>query len=164
MKIVRNQPDILILQSAPWVLGGVLVAVIILLTGLGLHLMAGGNTGAAILCFAFGPGFTGLFFIMFVRRDDLVLDRQRNLVELYHANVLGHQTTQHSLHHLRRAIVQSRRTRHGDPAYRAVLELDNGVHRDTAPVTEIFVDGPDAERDVAAINRWLGVSDLKVAG
>ena len=164
MRIVRNQPDILVLQSAPWVLGAVLTAVIILLTGIGLRMWAVGNTGAAVLCLAFGPGFTGLFFYMFVRRDDLVLDRRQNLIELYHANVLGHRTTQHCLHHLRRAIVQSRRSRHGDPAYRAALVLDNGIHSDTAPVTEIFVEGPDAARDAAAINRWLGVNDLQEAG
>lgn len=164
MKIIRNQPDVLILQSAPWVLGVVLVTIIVVLTGLGLRLMSVGNTGAAFLCFAFGPGFTGLMFFMFVRRDDLVLDRRRNLIELYHANVLGHRTTRHCLHHLRRAIVQSRRTRHGDPAHRAALILDDGVHRDTAPVTEIFLEGPDAERDAAAINRWLGAADRMAAG
>lgn len=164
MKIIRNQRDILVLQSVPWLLGGVLTAIIIALTGIGLRMWAAGNAGAAFLCFAFGPGFTGLFFYMFVRRDDLILDRRRNLVELYHATTTGRQTCKYGLHTLRRAIVQSRRGRHGEPTHRAALVLDDGVQCNTAPVTELFTDGPDAARDAAIINRWLGVSGLRVAG
>ena len=101
------------------------------------------------------PLFLSLFIFAFVRRDDLILDRSRNLLELRHSTFRGRTKVQHKLEHLERAIVQSSRSSKGGTTHRIALILDGGMDEGTHPVTPVYVSGNGAKRGVDAINAWL---------
>ncbi len=160
MKIVRNTPDQLILRSVPWVIG-------IVLSGAILGLSAASLTGFLQTEYLFGTVmllsalFVGVFFALFVRRDDLILDRSRNQIELRHATVFGRHKVRHDLTHLRNAIVQQQSAAgsgsKNDTAltFRVALVLEGGMDAGTHPVTEVFSDGNSALKAADAINNWL---------
>jgi hypothetical protein len=156
MKIVRNTPEQLILRSTPWLLGVIFIVVILGLTSISLNALLNGDLILAVSLFLFGPMFAGLFFVLFIQRDDLILDRSRDLLELRHATVLERRKIQHKLRHLKEAIVQtSRSSDNGGPTHRVALVLNGGMDAGTHPVTEVYTSGCGAQRAAAAINDWL---------
>ncbi|MFG5383753.1 hypothetical protein ACEWPN_21555 [Yoonia sp. R2-816] len=156
MTIVRNSPQQLILRSVPWVLGVIFAATILGLSAAGLKNLAAGQYDTAAMMFLFGPVFMGIFFAVFVRRDDLILDRSRNLLELRHATVRGRRKIRHDLHHLSRAMVQTNHSNDGE-TYRVALVLDGGMDAGIHPVTEVYTGGTGAQRTVDVINAWLAM-------
>ena len=156
MKVVRNTPDQLILRSVPWVLGVIFAGAILWMSAAGLNGLLTGDYKFAIIMMLCGPVFMGLFFALFIRRDDLILDRSRNLLELRHATVLGRHKIQHKLQHLSKAMVQSSSTDNAK-THRVALVLEGGMDVGVHPVTEVYTSGYGATRAVDAINDWLSL-------
>lgn len=156
MKVVRNTPEQLILRSVPWVLGIIFAGAILGMTAAALNGLLEGDYTFALMMMLFGPVFMGLFFALFIRRDDLILDRSRDLLELRHATVLGRHKVQHKLQHLSKAMVQ---TSNSDNAktHRVALVLESGMDAGVHPVTEVYTSGYGATRAVDAINAWLAL-------
>ena len=154
MKVVCNTPEQLILRSVPWVLGIIFAGAILGMSAVGMNGLFTGDLKLAVIMFLCGPVFMGLFFAVFIRRDDLILDRSRNLLELRHATVLGRRKIRHELKHLSRAMVQTSNTDNGKTR-RVALELEGGMDAGVHPVTEVYTSGYGATRAVDAINDWL---------
>jgi len=155
MKIVRNVPEQLFLRSVPWVMASLLSLFLLAMIAMGLNaLVQGDNSGAFWGLFAL-PFIISIFLLLFVRRDDLVLDRTRNLLELRHSTFRGRTRVQHRLEHLHRAKLQSSRSSKGAMTYRIALVLDGGMDEGIHPVTPIYTSGNGARRGVEAINAWL---------
>lgn len=160
MRIHTNTPDRLILKNVPWVVGIAIISGILGLTAWSLQSFLDGAYTRAIVLLLSGPGFLGVFFVIFVRRDDLILDRIANTIELRHATVFGRRKVRHDLYHLKEAIVQSNTgsVSHGSakaPTHRVALVLDGGMDAGTHPVTEVYYSGNAAERAAHEINGWL---------
>jgi len=89
MKVIEKTPDRLILQSAPRILGSLLIAAILgVCIAIWKQIQTGNWEGLAYLAF-FGLGLPGLCFVLMVRRDERILDRERGVTELWHRKVLG---------------------------------------------------------------------------
>ncbi|WP_342068804.1 hypothetical protein [Yoonia algicola] len=155
MKIVRNTSDQLILQSVPWVIAIMLSIFLLGAIGFGLSSLFESNTTDAFWGLLAIPLFLSLFIVIFVRRDDLILDRSRNLLELRHSTFRGRTKIQHKLEHLNRAMLQTSRSSKGATTHRIALVLDGGMDAGTHPVTPVYVSGNGAKRGVEAINAWL---------
>jgi len=155
MKIVRNTSDQLILRSVPWVIAIMLSVFLLAVIGFGLSSLFEGNTTDAFWGLLAIPLFLTLFIVIFVRRDDLILDRSRNLLELRHSTFRGRTKVQHKLEHLNRATLQSSRSSKGATTHRIALVLDGGMDAGTHPATPVYVSGNGAKHGVDAINAWL---------
>ena len=164
MKIVRNTPNQLILQSVPWAFGIGLIAAIL---GVSAGSLAGFLTGNYLqgTVLLLSAAFLGLFFALFVRRDDLILERSWNLIELSHASLFGRHKVRHELQDLKEVIVQTQdsaprggsNSQYNGPTHRAVLVLDGGMDAGNHPVTENYAGGLGAKLAAEAINTWLAL-------
>ncbi|WP_400086070.1 hypothetical protein [Yoonia sp. R78084] len=154
MKIVHDTPEKLVLSFVPWVFATVLSALLLGVVGFGLNALFTGDVSAAFWGLFAIPLFMLLFLVIFVRRDDLILDRDRNLLELRHSTFRGRTRVRHKLEHLKEAKLQSSRSENAN-TYRITLVLDGGMDAGTHAVTPIYASGRGAERGVAAINAWL---------
>ena len=164
MKIVRDTPEQLIIRNAPWAIGIVLALAILAMSAASLHGLGQGDYKFAAIMFACGPVFAGLFFALFVRRDDLILDRSRNVVELRHATVRGRQTIRHDLKHLAKAVVETQGARNRGssttgqgPTHRVAIVLTGGMDAGTHPITPVYASGNAADMAADAINAWLAM-------
>ncbi|MEJ8561431.1 hypothetical protein QTO30_09540 [Yoonia sp. GPGPB17] len=155
MKIVRNTPEQLVLRSVPWFIAITLSAAFLAVIAFGLNALFEGNMTDTFWGLIAIPLFLALFLAVFVRRDDLLLDRSRNLLELRHSTFRGRTRIQHKLEHLERAMVQSSRTSKGGTTYRIALVLNGGMDAGTHPVTPVYTGGNGAKRGVKTINDWL---------
>lgn len=155
MKIVHDRPEQLILRSAPWLMAVLLSVFLLVMIAAGLNALSKGDLSGAFWGLFALPLILAVFLVLFVRRDDLVLDRNRNQLELRHSTFRGRRRVRHKLEHLDRAVLQSSRSRKGGTTYRVALVLKGGMDEGTHPVTPIYTSGNGAERAVEAINTWL---------
>jgi len=155
MKIVRNTPEQLILRSTPWVMAALLSVFLLVMIAVGLNALSQGDINGAFWGLFILPLIMAVFLVLFVRRDDLVLDRGQNLLELRHSTFRGRTRVRHKLEHLDRAVLQSSRSTKGGTTYRIALVLEGGMDKGIHPVTPIYASGSGAERAVDAINKWL---------
>jgi len=156
MKIVRNTPDQLILRSVPWILSVTIGICILVSVGFGLNGLLTGLLTEAFWGMIGIPAFVAIFIAVFVRRDDLILDRSRDLLEMRHSTVFGRTKVQHQLRHLESAVVQTQPgDAEGGPTHRIALVLSGGMDAGTHPVTPVYVGGNGARRAADAINDWL---------
>jgi hypothetical protein len=160
MKVVRNTPEQLIIKSVPWALGLVFVVIIVALIGGGLNGLIHSDYSTAIMMGVVGPLCLIGLAALFVARNDLILDRSRNKIEMRRSTLFGRTKVQHALTDLEKAIVQmhkskSTKKRTSGPTYRAALVLTGGMDAGVHPVTEVYSSGPSAERMTATINDWL---------
>jgi hypothetical protein len=154
MKIVRNTKDQLILTSVPWIIAIVFLCALLGMLAFGISGLFDGDWLKAMGGLIGFPAFLALFIVAFVRRDDLILDRTRNLVELRHSTFLGRTRVKHTLGDLGKAELQSSSS-DGDTTYRIALVLETGMDQGTHPVTPVYSNDKGAQRGVAAINAWL---------
>lgn len=160
MKIVRNTPEQLILQNVPWMMSGLLALAILGMTAGCLYNLTAGEYKTAAMLFFCGPVFMGLFFAAFVQRDDLILDRSRNLIELRNATMFSRTKTHHDLTHLEKAVVQTKYSSGDGPSrtHQIALVLNGGTDTGAHPVTGVYTSGSGSERAADAINAWLGTA------
>lgn len=154
MKITHNTPELLIIDSKPWLVGIILAAMVLVAVAIGLGMMMSGEVLTGILVAVLGGAFTGLFFAIFVRRNQLVLDRRDNRLEMRRRTLFRHTRVRHDLHHLRRAIVETSRGDKQD-THRMTLELDGGMDAGLHPFTAVYTSGRGARRGADAVNGWL---------
>jgi hypothetical protein len=151
MKTTLEQPDLLVLEDVPWILGAVFVAVILIPVGIGTAMVLNGEATGLLVALG-GAAFGAIFFAAFVRRTRLVLDRAAGLAELKRRSVFGLKAWTWRLDEIDRAWVESS-TSDGSTTYRPVLILASGEHQ---PITPVYSSGQGAHRATTAITRWLG--------
>lgn len=155
MKVIRHTDEQLILRSVPWVMSILLCAAFVGVIGFGLSGFFTGNQTDAFWGLLALPAFLSIFLVAFIRRDEVILDRSRNLLELRHSTFLGRTRVRHELHNLERALVQTSNSDDGGRTHRAALILHGGMDAGTHPVTPVYVSGDGAKRAVDIINAWL---------
>ncbi|WP_170763968.1 hypothetical protein [Ruegeria lacuscaerulensis] len=160
MKVTRNTQNQLILAKTPWFIGIMLVFFILAFVGPGILLMsAGGENIWFGLIFALGGGGLGFgAFCVFVRRVQVVLDRNRDSILIRRQSIFGYDVVEHVLSNLSHAELESTTsTREGRTStlYRPVLVLDEGMSAGRHPIVEAFSNGPGSDRLVDAVNDWL---------
>ena len=155
MKIVENTTDRLVLKSVPWIIAIMLSGMLLAVIAFGLSALFAGNMTDAFWGLLAIPLFLSIFLFIFVRRDDLILDRSRNLLELRHSTFRGRTRVQHKLEHLERAMIQSSQSDSGGKTYRIALVLNGGMDAGTHPVTAVYASGNGAKRGADAINNWI---------
>lgn len=160
MKVTRNTSNQLILSDTPWFIGITLVLFILIFVGLGLFLMTEG--GEAILfglIFALGGGGLGFgAFCAFVRRVQVILDRDKDSIVIRRHSVFGYDAVEHMLSNLSHAEIEttiSRSNKGSSTLYRPVLILDKGMSAGRHPIVEAYSSGRGAHRLVDAVNEWL---------
>lgn len=160
MKVTRNTPNQLILSDTPWFIGITLVFFILIFVGLGLFLTTEG--GEAILfglIFALGGGGLGFgAFCAFVRRVQVVLDRDKDKILIRRQSVFGYDAVEHVLSNLSHAEIESttsRSSKGSSTLYRPVLILNEGMSAGRHPIVDAFSNGRGAHRLVEAVNNWL---------
>lgn len=163
MKITRNTPDQLILSNTPWFIGITLVLFILAFVCAGLFMASKGGEGIWFgLFFAVFGGGMGLgAFCTFVRRVQIVLDRQKDSVLIRRQSVFGYKAVEHKLSNLSHAEVESTTSRSNKSTsrmYRTVLVLDKGMSAGRHPIVEAFVSGSGSHRLAEAVNNWLPAS------
>ena len=154
MRIIRNTTDQLILRSVPWLIAVMLSIFLLGTIAFGLQAFFEGDRAGALWGGFLIPAFLAVFFVAFVRRDEAILDRSRDLLELRHATLLRRHKVRHQLQHLDRAIVQTSSGKNGT-THRVALILNGGMDAGTHPVTPIYVSGRGAQKATDAINAWL---------
>jgi len=160
MKVTRNTSSQLILSDTPWFIGTTLVLFILIFVGLGLFLMTDG--GEAILfglIFALGGGGLGFgAFCAFVRRVEVIMDRDKDSIVIRRQSVFGYDAVEHVLSNLSHAEIESTTSRSNQGSsklYRPVLILNKGMSAGRHPIVEAYSSGRGAQRLVDAVNTWL---------
>ena len=160
MKVTRNTPDQLILSNTPWFIGISLVIFILIFFGVGLFMVSEGGEGILFGIFfaLFGGGMGIGAFCVFVRRVQVILDRNSNSILIRRQSVFGYDTVEHELSNLSHAEVETarpRRDRTTSKMHRPVLILETGMSAGRHPIVEAYVSGHGAQRLVDAVNGWL---------
>jgi hypothetical protein len=159
MRIVEATQDRLTLDERPWVLGGILIAVILFMLFLALATFA--DAPWLGLGMALGAGLFGLCFVIFVRRVIVIFDRPAGAVVIRSASLLGQTETTLPLAGIRGAGVETRVSSSSSSSggrsqtHRTVLQFHDGA--EPHPLTQIHSGGQGADRAAQAINIWLGL-------
>lgn len=159
MKIKNNTPDLLIIDNAPWLLSFLLAGSILMPVGFAINALFSGDIQTGLRVLVIGGGFGALFFAAFVSRDQLVLDRRDNRVEMRRRTLFRQTSIRHDLRYLRRAIVQTSRSDNSD-THRMTLELDGGMDPGLHPFTTAYTSGKGARRGADAVNAWLAAQPV----
>lgn len=160
MKVTRNTPNQLILSYTPWFIGISLVFFILAFVGAGVFLASEGGEGILFGIFfaLFGGGMGFGAFCAFVRRVQVILDRNENSILIRRQSVFGYDAVEHKLSNLSHAEIESTTSRSDNGTstlYRPVLILDEGMSAGRHPVVEAYSSGRGAHRLVDAVNGWL---------
>ncbi len=160
MKVTRNTPNQLILSDTPWFIGITLVFFILAFVGAGLFMISeGGESILFGIFFAlFGGGMGVGAFCVFVRRVQVILDRNKDSILIRRQSVFGYDAVEHKLSNLSHAEIESttsRSNKRTSTLYRPVLILDKGMSAGRHPIVEAFSNGRGAHQMVDAVNAWL---------
>lgn len=159
MRVLDSSPTRLTLEDRPMLLGIILAVVIVFLLFLAIATL-GESLWVAFAVILMAALFAGAF-VIFVRRVNVVLDRDTDTVVILTSSLLGKTETTHALGQVSRASVEtsiSRSTSSGgrrgttSRTHRTVLHIG----AETVPLTQIYSGGDGAERAATAINTWLG--------
>ena len=160
MKVTRNTPNQLILSNTPWFIGITLVLFILAFVGAGVFMASEGGEGILFGIFfaLFGGGLGFGAFCAFVRRVQVILDRDKNSITIRRQSVFGYEQVEHVLSNLSHAETESTTSRSDNGTstlYRPVLILDEGMSAGRHPIVEAYSSGRGAHRLVDAVNDWL---------
>lgn len=165
MKVTRSTPDQLILTNTPWFIGITLVLFILCFVGAGLFMVSEGGEGILFGIFfaLFGGGLGFGAFCVFVRRVQVILDRNSNSILIRRQSIFGYDALEHELSNLSHAEVEtttSTRDRTTSKMHRPVLVLKKGMSAGRHPIVEAYVSGRGAQRMVDAVNNWLPAREV----
>ena len=154
MKIVRNTPDLLVLEERP-----ILVILILLGFTIGLAWGAIGLWGEGERVVSVIMGLMSVLIAIVLtttfRRVRLFLDAQADTFSVRTADRHGVRTVSYPLHHLDRALMETSNSGDGGPTHRVTYILRSGMDVGRHPVTSYFTGGDGPRRAVDAINAWL---------
>ncbi|MDQ2090690.1 hypothetical protein [Marimonas arenosa] len=161
MKVKKNTDHTLIAEDNPWLFGFMIIGFILVFSGVGVFLIADGEwMGLGFL--AGGLLLAPIFFVIFVRRVQLVFYRPEGWAEIRRKNVFRQTATRYDLSEIRRAVVQ---TTSGDSGtlYRVALVVEKGGVEGDIPLTQAYSNVGDHRGVAQAINAWLGVSETELS-
>ncbi len=156
MKITRNEPDTLQLQSVPWFFGYAIVIFILAFLYLAWAELMASDLGRAAGFLAIAIIIGGGGFCLFVKRSDVVFNSTQGTVEISERSVLGAHRQVFELGHVVEASLESVSAGGGKPRRRIVLNLSN--NEDFVPLTRNYFVGQGMISGADAINTWLAAS------
>ncbi|MEJ6397371.1 hypothetical protein [Yoonia sp. 208BN28-4] len=152
MKVVEITGDQIILDDTPWFFSLIFAGFCLVLLGVGMSMIFGGQAIKGI--FVFGLGLlVGAALTLIARRARIYLNRPLDLLEIRTRTFRGNTIDRHRLSDLRTAIVQSMG---GDKqTHRLAFMLDTT----TVPATGAYTSGNKAHLARDAVNAWLASVD-----
>lgn len=151
---VEHSPELLVIDNRPVLVAVMLSFMLLAFVAAAIGMLSDGMIGQGLL-FLFGaPLFIGVFFALFVRRNQLVLNRQTG--ELLHRRrtIYSHTEKRFDLSALEGAEVEHGRS-DGKTTYRMVYILSDGPDTGRHPFTMAYSSGNGAQRAAEAVNGWL---------
>lgn len=158
MKITRNTPEQLIVANVPWIIGVGLIVFILVFVGIGLSMVISGELWGLFFGL-FGGGMGALFFVLMVRRTQVIFDRGSGHITIRTRSVFGFSETRRELAHLARAELERSRGKNGD-VYRPVLIFQRRGAETPLPLVQVATNFGGHGRVVEAINAWLDAGEL----
>jgi hypothetical protein len=166
MKIIENTPDRLVVRKAPWIMGYVFIAGMVLICRAFWKLVQAeewrdGSAISLLITFC----LLALATAVFIRRDELILDRRSGIMQFRHTNVFGRKKDELDLDLLERASTQTSYLSGSKQqiTYRLALILKDHPNRDPRShptkdirlLTPVYTGGKDAENAAKTINLWI---------
>lgn len=154
---IQSSPDLLVIENRPLMVALMLAAMLLLFVGIGLSTLAAGEIGTGLAMTLGAPLFLLPFFIIFVRRNQLILDRREGALIHRRKSLTGYTERRHDLAALTGAEVESSRSS-DTRTYRMVYVLDGGESPGRHPFTSSYSSGSGAQRAAQAVNDWLSAA------
>lgn len=162
MRVSRNTDRQLILDWTPWLLGLGLLLAMLMFVGIGLLApFAGDDPMLWVFSFMFvvvGGGLWGAGLVVFVKRRQLILDRDTGQITLRTRSLLKYTEDRHDLSRIRRVALEHDRGDSGQTLSRPVLVLtsrrDDGGER-RVPIHAYYTNGSGPGHVADLINDWL---------
>jgi hypothetical protein len=153
MKVTRNNPDTLILESRPLIVGLLIILVVLGMASAGMSLLGNREImgGFVFLVVAIAGG--GLAFWIIVRRSQIWFDATDGQIAIRQATLTGFEETVVPLSELKEAIVQQSAGT-GKTTNRVALRCGGRTNR-IIPLTVHYTSGPGPARAARVINDWL---------
>lgn len=153
MRIKHNDPDLLIVEARPWILGILFAGGALAFFGVGVvKLIALDLTG---LFYFAGGAFLMLFLYIFVRRVQVVFHRPEGWVEIRQRTLSRYDRVRHDLAEIERAMVETSHSSDNGPTHRVALVIPEGQSKGRHPLTNYYSSGSGADRATKTINDWL---------
>lgn len=158
MKVIEETPTRLVIESRPWLLGGILILAILLCLALGMGLWS------ASPWLTLGFGLAALLlagcFVAFVQRVLVIFDRNAEGLVIRTRSLMGQGEQTLALGDVTAAEVETSRSTSTNSnggqttsiTHRPVLVTRTGP----LPLTQVFSSGSGAEEIARTVNRWLG--------
>ena len=153
MKISHHTPDLLILDDIPWVMGIMMSVFTLTFVGPGLYQVIDGDMTGFWMILA-GLGIFALGFFGFVRRTQVVFNRETGLVRLRSRTLRGYREQVFDLSDVSRARLQAHYS-DNSKTYRLAIEITEGPNQGVHPTTPVYTSGKGPHEAEAAINMWL---------
>ncbi|QQA43438.1 hypothetical protein [Pelagovum pacificum] len=152
---IESTDRYLVIESTPWVFGLIIVGLMLVMIVIGAEGLMSGNLGQGLGIGLGGTAFLGLFFAMFIRRNQLILDRDAG--ELIHRRrtVLRYTEVRHALDQVDSAVVETSRNSDGADTHRMSYVLSGGMDLGVHPFTDVYSSGRGARKAADAMNDWL---------
>lgn len=168
MKISRNTDQQLILDWTPWLLGFGLLALMLVFMAIGLLVpLTGDDPMLWLFAFMFvvvGGGLWGMMIVIFVKRRQLILDRDTGQIVLRTRSVLKYTEETHDLVRLKAVALEHDLSDNGQTLSRPVLVLASrrkagGERR--VPIHSFYTNGSGPGHVADLINDWLTAQEAK---
>ncbi len=162
MKVSRNTDRQLILDWTPWLLGGGLLLAMLLFVGIGLLAPFAGDDPMlwlfSVMFVVVSGGLWGGALVLFVKRRQLIFDRDTGQITLRTRSFLKYTQDQHDLSCLLQVALEHDRSDSGQTLSRPVLVLASrrrgGAER-RVPVHAYYTNGSGPGHVADLINDWL---------
>ena len=159
MRVARNTATSLILDETPWLVGLGIVFGWLVFFGIGMFvLFAGILAGLIFIAFSF---VFGIAFYLFVRRVQIVFQRNENWVEIRRQSLNGYEKIRYDLDEIEKAIVEASTDDQQRVLSRTTLVIPHGQSAGLHPLTDHYSNGSGAEKTANTINHWLGGALVK---
>lgn len=162
MKITRETESQLIFESKSWLISIVLVFMMVSAVGMGLLFITMGIQEGIVIFVVMGAiiplvsiGMCTLFMRLFVRRTQVIFDRNAGTITFRTRDMQGYRQVVHDLAHLDHAVLRTSRSNDGDTLSKAVIVLSGGMSAGDHPLTNVSTNGSGPRNAVNAINRWI---------
>lgn len=155
MKVERT-PELLVIDNRPVFVAVMLSIMLLAFVGAGISTIVAGEILQGLLFVLGVPLFIGVFFALFVRRNQLILNRQTGEVLHRRRTLYSHTERRFDLSVFKGAEVERNPSSDGKSTYRMVYILSDGPEAGTHPFTVPYSSGNGAQRAANAVNDWLG--------
>ncbi|RBI86220.1 hypothetical protein DRV85_05550 [Rhodosalinus halophilus] len=154
MKIARDTPEQLVIEDVPWGIAIGIVAFILTFAGIGLLTMLA-VFFVGLIFFVFGAGAGTFALWAFVRRTQLILDRNSGLVTWRQRTIFDMTEEHHPLAELTGAEVAGMRRRDSEGTLSSTHRVELIFGEVRLPLTDAYSSSRAHLRIARAINDWL---------